>query len=442
MMSSLLCVALLAAEPLSANAANDDNDNTIRSGKEATTNKVLKEYFIDSGTLAPLKRLDLDTVLKLALDYSQNYRLLTFKITALKANEGSLEKQKRELDKANSGGTGSSYTLPESLEEIQEKYEDLPEDQLASLYPMLETNAVVNQLLNGLGNIADAMNKQLQSQRDQLILSLKQLNIQQANTLLDLEEARIGIKLQMTSQYVELLSLKKQVSMNEKYLDVLEADVQRAELMQEQGMTSAVKVTETQREVQKQEQQLNQLRDKYTLALVQFCFDIGVVYDPNIELEELPEFTLQPVRQMNREQILEKSFEMKRQWNSILLAKQQKSHTHTANENQEDYLEMNVRITEEQAEKTRIDLNKKINQLYSNADMAYKAYQNTLNDMNNAQLDYQHMTVRYNNGLISLHDYEKSSFSLNQQEAALGLARLQFYIAQCSVEALEKGFIM
>lgn len=442
MMSSLLSLALLAAGPVSAYADNNENDNSIRSGKEATSSGMLKEQFVDSGTLAPLKRLDLDTVLKLALDYSQNYKLLTFKITALKENEGNLNKQKKKLDESASGGTGGSYTLPESLEEIQKKYEDFPEELLPSLYPVLETNAVVNQLINGLGSITDAMNKQLQGQRDQLILSLKQINIEQANTLLDLEEARIGIRLQMTSQYVELLTLKKQVSMNEAYLDVLKTDVKRAELMQEQGMTSAEKVTEAQREVEKQEQQLTQLRNKYRLALAQLCLDLGVAYDPDIELGDLDEFSPQPVTPMNRERILEKSFEMKRQWNSILLAEQQKSHTDAANEDHEDYLKTNVRIAEQQAEKTRIDLNKKIDQLYSNQETAYQAYQNALKDLNNAQLDVQHITVRYNNALVSRHDYEKSSFSLTQQEAKLELARLQLYVAQRAVNALEDGFIM
>lgn len=442
MMSSLLSLALLAAGPVSAYADNNENDNSIRSGKEATNSGVLKEHFIDSGTLAPLKRLDLDTVLKLALDYSLNYKLLTFKITALKENEGNLKEQKKKLDESASGGTGDSFTLPESLEEIQKKYEDFPEELLPSLYPMLETNAAVNRLISGIGSITDAMNKQLQGQRDQLILSLKQINIEQANTLLDLEEARIGIRLQMTSQYVELLTLKKQVSMNEAYLDVLKTDVKRAELMQEQGMTSAEKVTEAQREVEKQEQQLTQLRNKYRLALAQLCLDLGVAYDPDIELGDLGEFSPQPVTQMSRERILEKSFEMKRKWNSIILAEQQKSHTDATNEDQKDYLEINVRIAEQQAEKTRIDLNKKVDQLYSNQETAYQAYQNALKDLNHAQLDVQHITVRYNNALVSRHDYEKSSFSLTQQEAQLELARLQLYVAQRAVDALEDGFIM
>lgn len=441
MISSLLCLSLLSAGPVAVHAAKADEDNTIRTGKEATVKEVLKDSFIDSGTLVPMKRLDLDTVLKLSLDHSLNYRLLTFKLTAVKLNEGSLKEQKKELDNA-SGGAGSSYTLPESIEEIQEKYGEIPEEMLPSLYPTLETNMVVNQLLNGVGNIADAMNKQLQGQRDQLILALKQIEMEQSNTVLELEEARIGIKLQVTSQYAELLSLNKQRTTAEKYLEILKADLRRAELMQEMGMTSAAKVTEAQREVQKQEQQMEGLKSKYELALVQFCFDLGIAYDPNIELADMPDFTPQPISRLKRDRILEKSFEMKRQWNSIILAQQQVHYTNKTNDDQKDLLELNVRIAEQQAEKTRIELNKKIDELYSNAEMAYKAYENAVNDYNNAKQDNIHMMKRYDNGLISRHDYDKSAFILTQQETAKELARIQLYVVERSVDALEEGFIM
>ncbi|AZK45900.1 TolC family protein [Paenibacillus lentus] len=441
MISSLLCLNLLSAGPVAVYAAQADEDNTIRTGKEATLKEVLRDSFIDSGTLVPIKRLDLDTVLKLSLDHSLNYKLLTFKLTALKLNEGSLKEQKKELDQA-SGGAGSSYTLPESIEEIQEKYGEIPEEMLPSLYPTLETNIVVNQLLNGVGNIADAMNKQLQGQRDQLILALKQIEMEQANTVLELEEARIGIELQVTSQYAELLSLNKQRAVAEEYLEILKADMRRAELLQEMGMISAAKVTEAQREVQKQERQMEGLKNKYELALVQFCFDLGIAYDPNIVLADLPDYTPQPILRLERERILAKSFEMKRQWNSIILAKHQESHTNATNDDQEDLLEMNVRIADQQAEKARIELNKKIDELYSNAEMAYKAYENALTDYENAKQDNVHMMKRFDNGLISRHDYDKSAFILTQQETARELARIQLYVVERSVDALEKGFIM
>lgn len=440
MISSLLCWSLLSAGPVAVHAAKADEDNTIRTGKEATVKEVLKDSFIDSGTLAPIKRLDLDTVLKLSLDHSLNYKLLTFKLTAVKLNEGSLKEQKKELDAG--GGAGSSYTLPESIEEIQEKYGEIPEEMLPSLYPTLETNMVVNQLLNGVGNIADAMNKQLQGQRDQLIVALRQVEMEQANTVLDLEEARIGIKLQVTSQYAELLALNKQRTVAEKYLAILKADLKRAELLQEMGMISAAKVTEAQREVQKQEQQMDGLQIKYELALVQFCFDLGIAYDPDIVLADIPDFTPQPITHMKRERILEKSFEMKRQWNSIILAQQQVHYTNASNDDQKDLLELNVRIAEQQAEKARIELNQKIDELYSNAELAYKAYVNAVNDYNNAKQDSIHMMKRYDNGLVSRHDFDKSAFIFTQQEMAEELARIQLFVVERSVDALEEGFIM
>ncbi|WP_068783029.1 TolC family protein [Paenibacillus phocaensis] len=434
----VLSLILLIGAPISAFAASDDN--TTGSGQHARTGENLKSSFVDSGSLLPLKHLDLDTVLKRAVDNSYNLSLLQMKLTALSQNKDNLKKQQEDLGGATIViGSGS---LPSTPEEVLETY-NIPGGATQPelwMYSAAATNEAVNQVLNGVGAIAAALNKQIASQREQLELALEQLNTEQSNTLLDLEKAKTGAKLQITSQYVQLLSLNKQVVLAEKYLDILKADHNRAVTLKKQAMGTAEAVILAQRQVREQEEQLDTLKDNYQLALIQLCFDLGLVYDPEITLEDIA-YTPEPITRKDTEGLLQNSYDMKQQWNAVVQANKQESHTTPANEHEEDYLDTMTRIADQQAEQTRVELSKKISKTYSGADTAYKAYQSATQDLADAEEDYTNMEARYKNGFVSRYDFNKYSFTLTQQQLALDLTRLQTFMANEAVKAMEQGLI-
>lgn len=433
-----LSLVLLVGGPVSVFAADDDN--VTGSGDTASTGEQLKNSFVDSEKqLLPVKHLDLDTVLDLALNNSYNLRLLEMKLTALKEKEGSLKEQKEALDDSViETGLGS---LPATPEELKEAYgiEDDGETELW-LGPVSDTNNAVNQVMQGISGIAAALNQQLASQREQIKLALDQMETDQADTLIDLDKAKTGAELQISSQYVQLLSLDKQIDLNEQYLEVLNGDYNRAVTLQQEAMGSAEDVTAAQRLVRDQEKQLDTLRDNYKLALVQLCFDLGLAYDPEITLGDIS-YSPEPVTRKDTMEILANSYDMKQQWNAIILANDQKNHTTASNDDEEDYLETMTRLADVQAEQTRVELSKKISKTYSDAETAYKAYQNAAEDLTDAQADYTNMEVRYKNSFVSHYDFNKYGFTLTQQETALDLTRLQVYMANQAVAAMEQGLI-
>ncbi|RRJ63497.1 hypothetical protein EHV15_11595 [Paenibacillus oralis] len=434
----ILSFALLAGGPVSAFAADDDN--ITPSGDTAKTGEQLKGSFVDSEKqLLPVEHLDLDTVLDLALNNSYNLRLLEMKLTALKQKEGSLKEQRKALDNSViETGLGS---LPATPEELKAAY-GIEDEEGTELWlgPVSDTNNAVNNVMQGINGIAAALNQQLASQREQIKLALDQMETDQADTLIDLDKAKAGAQLQITSQYVQLLSLYKQIDLNERYLAVLNDDYNKAVTLQQEAMGSAENVTAAGRLVRDQEKQLDTLRDNYKLALVQLCFDLGLAYDPEITLGDIS-YTPEPVTRKDTMEVLANSYDMKQKWNAIILANDQKAHTAASNDDEKDYLETMARIADVQADQTRVELSKKISKTYSDAETAYKAYQNASEDLTDTQADYTNMEVRYKNGLVSRYDFNKSGFSLTQQETALDLTRLQAYMADQAVKAMEKGLI-
>lgn len=434
-----LSLVLLVAGPISAYAASDDN--TTRSGRNAKTNEDLKISFVDSGKLLPLKHLDLDTVLKLALDNSYNLSLLEMKLTALKQNEDNLEEQQEALNRSNIEiGSGALPDTPEEMMEVYEISNDGTTPPDMWLISDAVTNGVVNQVINGLGSIAAALNQQIANQREQLELALDQLDTEQSNTLIDLEKTKTGAKLQITSQYVQLLSLDKQVTLANEYLTILKSDYNRAVTLKIQAMGTEEAVILAQRQVREQEEQLETLRGNYQLALIQICFDLGIVYDPDITLEDVA-YAPQPVTRKGTEELLQASYDMKQQWNAVVQANKQESHSTPANEHEEDYLDTMTRIADQQAEQTRVELSKKIIKTYSNADTAYKAYLSATQDLVDTEMDYANMETRFKNGFVSRYDFGKYGFRLTQQQLALDLTRLQSFMADQAVKAMEKGLI-
>lgn len=442
----ILSLILLAGGPISAYA--EDGDNTTRSGRHAETNKELKDTFVESGQLLSLKHLNLDTVLKLALDNSYNLSLLNMKLTALSQNKDNLEEQQKGLDEAvisipSDRLPADPDQIADVVSETLEKY-GIPDPTVDPQSPWLIsdaiTNSAVNGVLDGLAGIAGALNKQIASQRQQLKLALDQLNTEQSNTLIDLEKAKTGVKLQVTSQYVQLLSLNKQITLTEKYLDMVKADYNKAVTFRDLAMGTEEAVMLAQRQVRKQEEQLDTLRDNYQLSLLQLCFDLGLVYDPDITLGDIA-YTPKATPRKNTEDILRSSYDMKQQWNAVVLANTQESHTDAANEDEEDYLYTMVRIANRQAEQTRVELSKKISATYSGADTAYKAYQSAEKDLSDTEIDVSNMKSRFKNGLVSRYDFDQYSFMLTKQELALDLTRLQVFLANEAVAAMEKGLI-
>ncbi|MFD1952757.1 TolC family protein, partial [Paenibacillus thailandensis] len=153
------------------------------------------------------------------------------------------------------------------------------------LGPVVENNAITNGLMQGMIGMIEGMNGLIASQRNQAEVAAKQMENNRANTELDQAEAKEGIALQMTGQYIQLLGERKQIELLEDYIEVLEGDVAKAEALQQAGMASADDIEQLQRQIAAQKDSLKTVSNNYQLGLVQLSFDLGIAYNPDVSLE-------------------------------------------------------------------------------------------------------------------------------------------------------------
>lgn len=388
---------------------------------------AMSESFVSLDGLKEMESLDIETALELVLEDSTNIMLLELQADALDSMRTDVNKQENNLADAAIG-----YDLPDSTDEIIGEGEATEEQQIW-LGRTIETNTVLNQTIT-------VTNATIHSQRNELKATVKQLYTDKQNTLLGLEEAKEGAKLQTTALYVQLLSIQKQIAIAEDYLSILEEELARSQALASVGMATEKDIVEGERPIRDQKEQILALNDQYQLLLVQFSFDLGIVYNPMLELKD---FTVTPqiVERQDTERLLSNSFELQRQWNDVEQAKWEEQNTDISTEDGEDYLETSTDIARNQAEQVKSELAESISKTYTNADAAYRQFQASQQNETDAIIDYNYAAIHYENGLMTSYDLNKVKFLVRQAETATALAKLQYYVSASQVEAMENGLI-
>lgn len=401
----------------------------------------------DNNPLTDLKkvdRLDLESAIKMAVDNSYNLSLLQLKFNALDNKQDDLKAQKKDLPDA---GSVPSYRLPTSPTDIvsDPKY-GIPDTanpgQLLWLGPTIEANTVVNKMLDGMGDIVEGMNKLIRSQRNQLEIAIEQMDTNKKTTLVESDKAKEATKLQMTSEYVTLLSKKEQIDTTKEYIELLENDVVRAQSLESLGGGSKENIVKATRAVREQKEQLEILERAYQVDLVQLSFDLGIEYKPDLVLEEVTLTEPQPVERKDRNQILAKSYDIKIKYNDIEQARWEEVHTNTSGEDGKDYLDISTRIKEMQGEQLLVEQAKKIDQVYNEAETAYLQVLTATEQSQDALEDYNNNYIRFEKGFISAFDMNKLKFTLTQSQTKEKLAKLKYFALTQKVTSMENGLII
>jgi len=437
-------VATAWADSGAATSSSIPSQPVMSSGEQATPGKKLPASFVASRQLVAMSRLNLSDVQSRALTDSFNLALLRIKLHALTSKRAELRTQANNISASR---PTDSYLLPDTPEKIlgNENYQIPPDaapEQLYWLGPIIEANTVVNGLMSGVKEIINGMNDLLKSQRDELGITVKQLERDGWNTEIELEEAKEGIKLQVTGQYVQLLALKEQMKLHEEALQLLIKEQDRLQAMQVQGVAAADERRGLQLEISKQTRALEVERTNYRLALLQLCFDIGIRYDPDIILDDI---TLNEVTLPNRKdaaEILARSYEMKRKWNELKQASWEHSNLKTSNSYEKSYLSANVQAANSQSEQVNTQLTKHIQATYAEAENAYQVYKTAQLEASDAATDYDALQRRLQLGIVPLHDLNQSSYKRQQADTKVNLLRLQYFTITCKVEVMERGFIL
>lgn len=401
----------------------------------------------DNNPLTDLKkvdRLDLETAIKMTVDNSYNLSLLQLKFNALDNKQDDLKAQMKDLPEP---GSVPSYRLPTSPTDIvsDPKY-GIPNtanpEQLLWLGPTIEANTVINKMMDGMGDIVEGMNKLIRSQRNQLEIAIEQMDTNKKTTLVETDKAKEAAKLQMTSEYVTLLSKKEQIETTKKYIELLENDVVRAQSLEKSGGGSKENIVKATRAVREQKEQLGIMEKAYQVDLVQLSFDLGIEYKPDLILEEVTLTEPQPVERKERNQILAKSYDIKIKYNDIEQARWEEIHTNTSGEDGKDYLDISTRIKEMQGEQLLVEQAKKIDQVYNEAETAYLQVLTATEQSKDALEDYNNNYIRFEKGFISAFDMNKLKFTLSQAQTKEKLAKLKYFALTQKVSSMENGLII
>lgn len=299
----------------------------------------------------------------------------------------------------------------------------------------------MNQMLQGMGALAGGMNTIISAQRAQMKTAAHQLGTDQRNSLLQTDEARAGIRLQTIAQYVTLLGQKKQLDFMQAYLDVMDKDLLKATLFAQQGLASNDDVQTVQKAIRKQKDDQATLLNNYRLGLVQLSTDIGISYDPNLQLKDIDGITVEPIAETDTVTLLKASYQMKAAGNNIDEAVWGTTHTVTSTTYGDTYQGVNLAINGQKNEQTRLELTKKIQSTYTDAANAYHAVLTEQRNLSDVQADQANMQLRYKLGVIAKHDLNKFELKVRQAETTLAAAKLKYYVLREKAKAMDTGFI-
>ncbi|OPH56558.1 hypothetical protein BC351_26795 [Paenibacillus ferrarius] len=404
-----------------------------------TDEEPIQNVYINTDILETVSSVDLPYVLDKALKDNHNLALLALKYAAQGSKKADLESQMNTM--------GSASFTPGHLPSTPAEVTSTGNPQLPNLtdptdiaWTVMQNN-VINQMMQGMGALAGGMNTIISAQRAQMKTAAHQLGTDQRNSQLQTDEAKEGIRLQTIAQYVQLLGQKKQLDFMNEYETVMEKDLLRASLFSQQGLASADDVQTVQKAINKQKDDIATLLNNYRLGLVQLSTDIGISYDPNLVLKDIANMSTDPIKETDTTTLLKSSYQMKSSGNNIDEALWETDFSVTQNTYGNTYLGANLAINGQKNEQTKLDLTKKIQTTYHDAQNAYQAVLSEQRNLTDVQADFTKMKFRFDVGVISKHDLNKFQVKVRQNETTLAAAKLKYYVLMEKAKAMDTGFI-
>lgn len=412
--TALLCTAAIASMPFATVAqasedaakANDANQTEEVQHEQGSTSEDVQNEDV--------KVLTLDDVIKRALANEENLVVLQYQLEALKNQTLDLADDKRDTKI--------------DIRDLEKKLDRLRK-QRGTLAQRV-----------GVSDALDALDDKIKALED----AIKQLESGQVQLNLQTEEVKEGVSLKLTSTYVDLLNLQKQMDFTKKAIETAKNEVQKAEKLYQYGAGSKEAVDQAKRAQVDLEKQLEQLQKNYYYNLATLAFDINVNYDPNLYLTPVNMDIANITKIEDYASIIEGTFQMKRAKDNLELAKYNRDRAYE-DEDSSQYLkaqkDYEVKAAEETIRKLYEELTTKIDTLNHNADISELNYEEAVRKLENAKTDLANLEKRYRLGVVSKHDYEKAKLQLDQALLNVELAKSARFLVQQSIEALKKGYI-
>lgn len=436
----LLCAATIVSAPFSVYAAEDttpvEDTLTIEVESEETINE---EEIPADGTpieepaeIELVEKLTLEDVIKRGTENNKN-------LTVLQLNLEVAENQL--LDTA-----FDKKDIARDVKKLENKLDDLKDTR-----KNLEDTA--SKIMNGQERIGvmdtlDALDDQVQA----LELAIQQLESGQIQLKLQGEELITGVSLLLTSDYANILLLQNQLDFTNKTIESATTEVKKVQRLSDLGMGSREAVRLAQVAETNVKKQVEELEKDYNQAVANLSFDIGIPYNPTIEIEPVVYTAALSEQPEDITTLIDNAYRVKNAQQSLATAIITRADVYREYEEDDNVgsdvttyelkqNDLKVTAAEETVILTKEQVETALDQLYYNEETTYFAYEEALRMAEDTKLDLHALQVRYNVGIISKHAYESALIKLEQANFNVYIASMQNYLVNQSIEAAKLGYI-
>lgn len=435
----LLCAVTIAGSSIATFAAQADGleETVVVSEEEQVSNEVDEAAEVDGDQedqvgFEEVTELTLEDVISRGIENDRNLKVLQFNLEATNNQLLDTTYDKKDLER--------------DIKKLKDKIDDLKDEK------------------DGLEGAAKSMNFQerkgamdsletLEDSIQSLETAIEQLQTGQLVPLqLQQEEAKEGVRLMLTSAYINILSLQEQMDLTQKVLESAKKDVYKAEQMYNVGLGSSEDIRKAKVSQTNTEKQLEELEKNYNHTVADLSFDIGVSYNPEMVIQPIQFEAATVTKPEDYRTLIDNTFKVKRAEKSLESAIIGRDHAYREYE-EDDKVGEDVSIYElaqhdakveaakETLVQTKEDIETSIEQLYYDAEIANFNYEEGLRKLEDAKRDVAVLETQYKVGLVSKFDYESALIQLDQAELAVYTASVQNFIIQEKIKAFENGYI-
>ncbi len=415
-----LCAVTIVSAPFAVHAQTGVLNQTVEA------NQTVVEVVNEESALEVIKELTLEDVIKRGIENSKN-------LTVLQLN---LEITKNEQLK-------TDYDKNKTAQDIKDLEDRI--DVLKSEREGLDTKEKFENGKNPIDLQASII--ALEDEIKFLETAVKRLETGQLQLQMQEDEAKEGIRLMLTSNYINLLLLQEQINVTKKSMQSANNDVNKNQLLYKLGRISQEKLHNVQIAKENVDRQLEKQEKSYSLTLADLCFKIGITYQPDMVVKPVGIEPVDIVKPEEYNSLIENSYKMNRAEKSLVSAILERKEVYKKYEEgdatiydkvNQDYL---VKIAEQTLALTRDDIQTSIQQLYRNGEDSYSSYKESVRQLELKKKELDVLKIRYKLGRVSKYDYEQAQMGLQKADLDVYQAKVQNYTIQLSIEALQKGYI-
>lgn len=292
------------------------------------------------------------------------------------------------------------------------------------------------------GNVIPGAKGQYYSAREAYLNQLELLVPQTKMSEMQLASAKEGVRTFVTSRYVQLLSLKEQLHLNDQSMKWLERDLQVLKLRNQMGLSANYEVRDLESEIESLASTIDETQATYDIELIKLLVDLNIPFSENVTLTEIENIKLEPLEKPeNVQSLIENSYQMKNAKEELNIAEINLDQNKYSGRYNKQQFQIQVDIAKENISKLETELDNKINTLYKDAESLYRSYNDLVREVSYLEEDLERMRVQYEVGLLSKYDYERFERSLAQKQLQLTTTQWNYYTMLEQIAALQRGYI-